>query len=232
MKTYSIIASLMFSLPHISHADSGGIYLDTTRVIFDSSELSKTVKLHNNTANSWLLRAWISNYDLEDGKKSKSFIITPPLYKIGTEESFQFKIESLNKNLPNDRESVFHINVMAIPPITKEEQNKNNAIQFAINTKIKLFYRPHGININSKVFNAYKTLKTSRSKDTISISNPSPYYVTMDDVIVNGKKVSSVNDFMIAPYSTLTIPEKNAKTLSYTTINDYGGKTLATDVKF
>ena len=54
----------------------------------------------------------------------------------------------------------------------------------------------------------------------------------MDDVKINGKDVKSINDFMVAPYSTLTIPEKNAKTLSYTAINDYGGKLPGINIVF
>ncbi|EPD8568137.1 TPA: molecular chaperone [Escherichia coli] len=229
MKKYYISAlTLLFS--YFAYADQGGIYLDATRVVFDSSMSSAKVKLNNKTESNWLLRAWVTQYGLKD--KSNEFIITPPLYKIGPNESFQFRIENLDKSLPDDRESVFHVNVMTIPPIAREDKNKNNVVQFSVNNRIKLFYRPSKINNARQVLDAYKRLTASPSKNSVIISNPTPYYITMDDVKINGKDVKSINDFMVAPYSTLTIPEKNAKTLSYTAINDYGGKLPGINIVF
>lgn len=227
MKKYFIII-LTFFFSCFAHAEQGGIYLDATRVIFDSNMSSAKIRLNNNTDKNWLLRAWITQYGLKD--KSNHFIITPPLYRIGPHESFQFRIESLDEMLPDDRESVFHVNIMSIPPIMKEDKLKNNVVQFSVNNRIKLFYRPNKINNEQKVLDAYKKLEITHSNNNVTISNPSPYYITMDDVKVNGKEVKSINDFMVAPYSALTIPEKNAKKLSYTIINDFGGKLPRIDI--
>ncbi|MDI6924036.1 molecular chaperone, partial [Escherichia coli] len=57
-------------------------------------------------------------------------------------------------------------------------------------------------------------------------------YITMDNVKINNKKVTSIEDFMVAPYSEFKIPTQNAKSFSYTTINDYGGKNPIIDIKF
>ncbi|MCV5824287.1 fimbria/pilus periplasmic chaperone, partial [Escherichia coli] len=91
-------------------------------------------------------------------------------------------------------------NVMAIPPITNDEKDRNNAVQFAINTRIKLIYRPHKINNKNKVSDAYKNLKITSSKETLTVSNPSPYYITMNDVKINGKSITSIKDFMVSPF--------------------------------
>ncbi|HAV2145425.1 TPA: molecular chaperone [Escherichia coli] len=229
MKKYNITILSFIFFSHISLAETGGIYLDTTRVIFDSNDLSTKVKFNNNTDKNWLLRAWVSDYNSKN--KNDNFIITPPLYKISANESFQFKIDKLKENFPNDRESIFHINVMAIPPITNDEKDSNNAVQFAINTRIKLIYRPHKINNKNQVSDAYKNLKITSSKETLTVSNHSPYYITMNDVKINGKNITSIKDFMVSPFSTLIIPEKNAKTISYSTINDYGGETPIQNIK-
>lgn len=105
---------LLLSSPVVAH-DLEGINLDLTRVIFDSQQNSASIKVNNfNENKSWLLRSWISNYS-DDGK-SKSFIITPILYRVLPNESIQLKIEKTDDLLPTDRESVFRINVLAIPP--------------------------------------------------------------------------------------------------------------------
>lgn len=224
---------LLLSSPVVAH-DLEGINLDLTRVIFDSQQNSASIKVNNfNKNKSWLLRSWISNYS-DDGK-SKSFIITPILYRVLPNESIQLKIEKTDDLLPTDRESVFRINVLAIPP--KEISNdktssKPSDLQFAINSRIKLIYRPHKLNETDKVNAAFKSLKILKKNEYISIENATPYYITMDNVKINNKKVTSIEDFMVAPYSEFKIPTQNAKSFSYTTINDYGGKNPIIDIKF
>ena len=63
MKKYNITILSFIFFSHISLAETGGIYLDTTRVIFDSNDLSTKVKFNNNTDKNWLLRAWVSDYN-------------------------------------------------------------------------------------------------------------------------------------------------------------------------
>ncbi|WP_411625195.1 molecular chaperone, partial [Escherichia coli] len=101
-----------------------------------------------------------------------------------------------------------------------------------INSRIKLIYRPHKLNETDKVNAAFKSLKILKKNEYISIENATPYYITMDNVKINNKKVTSIEDFMVAPYSEFKIPTQNAKSFSYTTINDYGGKNPIIDIKF
>lgn len=241
MKKYiPAIILLTFLLQHsvaaLAQDPIDGVNLSLTRIIFDSEDHSESVKVNNNTKNqTWLLRSWVSKYN--SNEQNKDFIITPPLYRISPDESIQLRIDDLNHNLPQDRESVFHINVLAIPPKPqligdKPSQPAASGVQFAINNRIKLLYRPHSLNDPEKVKQAFKSLKATATATDVNVQNPTPYYITMDDVKINGTKVTSVNDFMVAPFSTLAIPGKNARTFSYSTINDYGAKDPVIDVKF
>ncbi|WP_163540299.1 fimbrial biogenesis chaperone, partial [Klebsiella pneumoniae] len=53
----------------------------------------------------------------------------------------QLRIKKLPSSLPADRESVFFLNVLDIPPRPENLQNQNT-VQLAIKSRIKLFYRP------------------------------------------------------------------------------------------
>lgn len=210
-----------------------GINLDLTRVILDSQQKSTSIKVNNFNNKTWLLRSWISEYNSDE--KNKSFILTPPLYRVSPGESIQLRIDKISQSLPMDKESVFRINVLAIPAIQKDNSTTSQdstKLQLAINNRIKLFYRPHNLNKQNIVDAAFKSLKISKNQNNVQIKNPTPYYITMDDVKINGKKVTSIEDFMVAPYSTLNIPERNAISFSFTTINDYGGKSSVTVINF
>lgn len=89
-----------------------------------------------------------------------------------------------------------------------------------------MFYRPQAIdNVNSTY--AYKKLKIKRNGEGISIVNPTPYYITLYKITMNGAKYENSNiDFMISPYESLYIKTKNnLKTVTLSTINDFGGVT-------
>lgn len=55
----------------------------------------------------------------------------------------QVKIQGLPDihKLPADRESIFYFNVREIPP----KSNKANTLQIALQTRIKLFWRPKAL---------------------------------------------------------------------------------------
>ncbi|EJQ7969984.1 fimbria/pilus periplasmic chaperone, partial [Escherichia coli] len=136
MKKYILPFLILIPLSSFSQTN-GGISFDSTRVVYREGMNGASIKLNNFTNSRWLLRAWISEYN--SSEKYTGFVITPPLYKTDSGESIQFRIAPTKLKLKEDRESVFRINILAIPP---KNNSGNNSIQFAINSRIKLFYRP------------------------------------------------------------------------------------------
>ncbi|HHL8295411.1 TPA: molecular chaperone [Escherichia coli] len=220
--TKTLLATLLI----VSNAyakDEGGIGLDVTRVIFPSSAESVSLRANNTSRNSlWLLRAWTSHYDSDSTKTP--FFITPPLVRINQKESLQFRINKLidSSSLPSDRESVFSINVMAIPPQVSSSDGNKSHIQFAINNKIKLFYRPDNINNSKSIEKIPELIQVKNNQTSIEIRNPTPYFVTLDKIKVNNAEIKN-GDYMIAPFSSINIAWKDAHSFSFQTINDYGG---------
>ena len=85
-------------------------------------------------------------------------------------------------------------------------------------TRIKLFVRPSGLEL--PVEKAPSMLTFKRSGNQVQISNPSPYHITMVQVALDGRKVA---DTMVAPFSTESLSASGSpRTLTYSTINDYG----------
>ncbi|HAZ3652596.1 TPA: molecular chaperone [Escherichia coli] len=212
--------------------DDGGIGLDVTRVVFLSSDESVSLRAGNTSNNSvWLLRAWASDYTT-NGTKTP-FFITPPLVRINPKESMQFRINKLgdSSSLPSDRESVFSINVMAIPPQIDSQGGGKSHIQFAINNKIKLFYRPDSLNDSKSIEKIPESIQVKNNKTDIEIRNPTPYFVTLDKVKINNTELKN-GDYMIAPFSSLNIEWKGARDFTFQTINDYGGLTRAVHIYF
>ncbi|KAF0655380.1 hypothetical protein L245_07005, partial [Salmonella enterica subsp. enterica serovar Worthington str. BCH-4719] len=64
-----------------------------------------------------------------------------PVIRVAANSGQQLKIKKLANNLPGDRESLFYLNVLDIPPNSDENKDKN-IIKFALQNRIKLIYRP------------------------------------------------------------------------------------------
>lgn len=215
MKIKFFIFVLLFTF--FSSAWASGISLGATRVVYTTG--SKQVSLSVNNGNreaAFMLQTWVEN---EQGKNSNEFIITPPLFMIKPGQENVLRIMHAGKLMPADRESVYWINVKAIPPKPKDGQGKNT-LQLAVLNKIKLFYRPSDLQMTPE--KAFNSLQVKKRKASVSIENPSPYHITMVNIKIDGKSVDSV---MVKPFSSVDISTNGrgmVSSFSYQVINDYG----------
>ena len=115
---------------------------DRTRLIFNESDKSISVTLRNNDPKMpYLAQSWME--DEQGNRISSPLTVLPPVQRIDSMMNGQVKVQGMpdiNK-LPADRESVFYFNVREIPP----KSNKANTLQIALQTRIKLFWRPKAL---------------------------------------------------------------------------------------
>ncbi|QHF28041.1 fimbria/pilus periplasmic chaperone [Pseudomonas sp. R32] len=204
------------------------VSLDRTRVIFTGSEKSVSLSVSNqNTQLPYLAQAWIENEQAE--KISSPLVVVPPIQRLDAGANSQVKIQGLPElgQLPQDRESLFYFNLREIPP----RSDQPNTLQIALQTRVKLFYRPAAIAPRSGVNQTpwQEQLTLTRQNDRYLVNNPTPYYVTLIDATSN-LKAASANDFkplMIAPRGQLDLGV-SSKALGdkpvLTYVNDYGGR--------
>ncbi|MBN6453741.1 fimbrial biogenesis chaperone [Escherichia coli] len=222
-----------------------GISPGGTRLIFDGSNDAATMSVNNGSAGTWLMRFWVSPYgeqacnataksDVKNG--NVPFVITPPLYRLEPQGAVQLRVNRVSDTLPADRESVYYLSSLAIPP-KKGDKGYSKAVQsglqFAVNTRIKLFYRPAALKDDAVVKALPGKLMVSTDGKTLSIKNPTPYYITMLSMTVNGKSIASDMDTMVAPFGTLPVPLTIAHgKLTYSTVDNNGARTPVTEKSF
>ncbi|HHR6132354.1 TPA: fimbrial biogenesis chaperone [Providencia alcalifaciens] len=240
-----MVLSYMSSPLANANADSGGVQLGGTRVIFDGANSAGSMTVTNSSASAvWLMRFWVSPYGEESvdappasGDKAMPFAVTPPLYRLDPKTAVQLRVNLLNDTLPADRESVYYLNNLAIPP-KKGEKSYQKAIQsglqFAVNTRVKLFYRPAAISDIAAVKAAPSKLIASVQGNTMTVKNPTPYFITLSQVQVNGQSVdTSAQDTMVAPFGELQFPVSSTQgTLTYSAIDDRGMTTSVFTQRF
>ncbi|MBS6124945.1 MAG: fimbria/pilus periplasmic chaperone, partial [Veillonella sp.] len=125
-----------------AHA-AGGIALGATRIIYPADAKQTAVWIRNSHTNErFLVNSWIEN---SAGVKEKSFVVTPPLFVSEPKSENTLRIIYAGVPLPKDRESLFWMNVKAIPSVNKNSLEGKNVLQLAILSRIKLFVRPNNL---------------------------------------------------------------------------------------
>ncbi|EDV0378325.1 fimbria/pilus periplasmic chaperone [Salmonella enterica subsp. enterica] len=212
---------LFFSLFFISTANAG-VVIYGTRIIYPAEKNEVLVQLMNQGGRSSLVQSWIDDGDtsLPPEKIKVPFLLTPPVAKVAGDSGQQIKIKKMPNMLPNNKESLFYLNVLDIPPNNPNSTGKN-VLKFAMQNRIKLFYRPKGIApVNRDTF---QKLSMKRTASSYSIQNDTANWVTIIEVKVNGVKINN-ESIMLAPLSSADVALKSANANQYkmTIIDDHG----------
>lgn len=130
-------------------------------------------------------------------------------------------INATNHQLPGDRESLFWVNVKAIPAMEKDQKNENT-LQLAIISRIKMFYRPTHLAMAPE--EAPAMLRFRRSGSKLTLINPTPYFITVTNMKAGN---SNLPNTMVPPKGEVSVDIPHAVTgdISFQTINDYGALT-------
>ncbi|HFT1963469.1 TPA: molecular chaperone [Enterobacter ludwigii] len=214
-----ILISISLSLLLISSIVSAGVEIGGTRLIYQEENNQATISLNNPEDKPFLIQSWVSQDEFSDDRDNV-FITTPPLFKLTPHTQNSIRVILSDKKIPNDRESVYWLNIKAIP---SSSPGVTNELLIAIKSKIKLFYRPSGLKGDPSL--AYQQLVFSNDGGVLKINNPSPYCVTLSELRINGVPVDKPP--MVLPFTTIPLPQaKSSKgNISWTAINDFGGIT-------
>lgn len=215
------VASLFFLLfTSLGAQASGGIGLGATRVIYpaDAKQVSLAI-LNTDGKERYLVNSWVDN---NLGVKDKGFIVTPPLFVSEPKSENTLRIIYAGPALPADRESIFWMNVKAIPSVDKDSTEGKNVLQLAILSRIKLFVRPNNLPMLPE--EALKQLRFSRDAGHLSLHNPSPYYITTVNLKVGNETLPNT---MVAPKSVSQVALSSGiqGNITFQTVNDYGAIT-------
>lgn len=228
MRNKLLISLLALMVTSGSALASEGIVLGATRVVYNADSKEASLTVNNQSAKQYfLIQSWV---DDEKGNKSVPFAITPPLFRLNATKENMLRIIRTGGNLPSDRESVYWVNVKAIPPAPDAGQGQN-VLQLAIKTRIKLFYRPEGL--PGAAIDSPAALQWSVQGNELVAKNPTAYSVTLDSVKIDGKEIKNVNLVMPKSEAHYTLPAGtgHGNSVSYTAINDYGGITPVMNAK-
>ncbi|KGM27812.1 hypothetical protein KS18_13115 [Photorhabdus luminescens] len=212
----------------ITSTQAERVGIDATRIIYRADSYAATALLRNSSKEAiYLMQVTVSS--IPDGSKTAPFLVTPPLFRMEPGSQNQVRIIKTGQALPADRESLFWFTTQAIPLSTKSNnlssKQISRGVQVLANT-IKLMYRPSGLPVAPE--KGFGALRFKTTAEGITITNPSPYYITFTSLKVGGQELMTKQqkENMVSPFSTLFLPLKGVHypaKVSWTVINDLGG---------
>lgn len=210
-----------------------GVVLSSTRVIYPEASKEVTLKVTNEETRPALAQIWLDDGD-KDAKPQQvkvPFFITPAFSRIDGSKSQSFRIfktEDIAK-LPKDRESIFYLNVLDIPPKSPDidTSTSGGGIQFSIRSRIKLFYRP--TNLKGVANQAPSEANIIGDGNGVIIKNNTPFHLNLQNLILKqSPNIRAVDKSILVPPFESKKVKFNQKLnkgniFQYESINDLGG---------
>ncbi len=225
------LLALCLGVPHAQ----ANVLIGGTRVVFPAKDGEVTVRLTNDNDHPVLVESWIDRGNVHSTPESVDvpFLITPPLFRMEAKKEQSLRIVFTHEQIPADRESLFWLNVLEVPPKPTGPQTEGqNILQLALRSRLKLFYRPAalpGDPLEAPEKLTWRVVADGKGY-ALEAHNPTPYHVTISELsVATGSRDVTADIGMLAPFSALRLPLHDAtrppapgSTVTYTTINDFG----------
>lgn len=216
------LAIVILSIASYAHS---AVNLEKTRIVFNNPNKPESLKLVNSSDKPSLVQVWTDQGDLfkSPDKIRTPIIVTPPIFKINPQEikSLQIIMTSL-KELPKDRESIYWLNILQIPPKeTSTNLTDEQKLIFTLRMRIKIFVRPSSINEPDEKEGNKLAFKVNNGQ--VMIHNPTPWHMTLVNI---RSQQTHLEDTMVKPFSTESVKIPAGETFSgnfeYELVNDFG----------
>lgn len=210
------------------------VVIGGTRIIYPAQEREVTLRLTNDGGQPALVQAWIDDGDMNStpDEVNVPFMIMPPLARINPGKGQTLRIAyAPSSGVPSDRESVFWMNVLDVPPLPSAQVA--NHMQLAFRSRIKLFFRPAGLpgSVGEAAAQLRWRVVQASNGPTLQVHNDSAFHVSLTTVeltLQNGRALS-VPSRMLAPRSVTELGDgklSNAAGVKggvvFEWVNDYG----------
>lgn len=231
-KVFSAVVAGVMAWAACAGSAQAALVLMGTRVVYPSDAKDVSIRARNEGSEPMLAQVWVDDgrAGIAPANMAVPFTVSPVLTRIDPNSSALIRLTYTNGQLPDDRESLFYLNVLEAPP---RGDSTSSAI-FTFRTRIKLFFRPAALRDGVEDAPAKLEWKLVRSGAgaALEVKNPTPFHVSMSSIeSVIGAKRTSIGNGMVEPYGVqrFKLPQGTANSsakirIDYEAINDFGGR--------
>lgn len=201
---------------------------EKTRVVFSSGSIAESLSLVNSEKEPVVVQVWTDNGDptVNPDKVHTPIVINPPVFKMTPGEIRNIRLLLVSAgSLPQDRESVYWLNIYQIPPNTETQHKGEKRVVLPLKIRMKVFVRPEKVG-ELKESDAQKlqfSVQQSAAGKTLVMKNPTPWHLTISS-LKSGQ--TAFPNLMLEPFSSqsVDVPEDKVMTheIDFDVINDNG----------
>lgn len=148
--------------------------LDSVRYVFTGDKPSLAITITNPDERVFGGQVWVDNIVEQDTRPS--FVVTPSFFKVKGRGSQSLRVIKAADHMPQDKESVYWLNLQDIPPALKE-----SGLAIALRTRVKMFYRPEAL-VKGRP-DAEANIKIERRPGAQVLVNPTPYIFAINGLL-------------------------------------------------
>lgn len=217
-----------------------GVATESTRIIFPQSMTEVSLQLANLNDYPIVMQTWVDNGDLDSSPSTTQapIIPLPAIFRMAPKEQRSLRLIYSGEKLPDDRESLFWLNLYEIPPKPATPQPPDTTrLTVTLRMQLKVFYRPSKLSVSPEQLagSLRFSLASSTAGPVLKIRNPTPYFATLGGLSLTaaGKEEALAGD-MIDPFSEKEMPLEQIKEsvttkgdkVRFVVINDEGNPVL------
>lgn len=236
----AVLAAATIFLP--AQPASAGVVVTGTRVVYPAAKREVTIDIRNPSETPSLVQAWLDTGDLHSkpGDSKVPFVMTPPLFRLDPTKSQSLRLVYTHDPLPQDRESLFWLNVLDIPPLITPNPDLPNQLEMAFKHRMKVFFRPSGLSGSAADAPAQLRWKLQYKGGKlvgIQANNPTAYHVSLTQVsaTVAGQSPIIGKADMVDPFTSRSFDlsgdvsaSSGTVAVEYWFVNDFGGSVTGT----
>jgi chaperone protein EcpD len=220
---------------------AAGVIVNGTRVVYPAAKREVTISLQNSGQSPSLVQAWLDAGDIHSkpGESKVPFVLTPPLFRLDPNKMQSLRLVYTQDPLPQDRESLFWLNVLDIPPRAATNPDLPNQLDLAFKHRMKVFFRPSrlaGSAADAPAKITWKLLSKDGKLTGIQANNPTAYHVSLTQITATlAAHPLAIKADMVDPFASrsfdlpdVTNAPNGALTIEYWFVNDYGGNVNGT----
>lgn len=187
-----------------------GVTAESTRVVFSAGATEQSLQLVNLNQYPVVVQAWV-----DDGKlaavpeeSTAPIIALPPIFRMNQGDQTSLRLIYSGEPLPQDRESLFWLNLYEIPPKATDLPPEAATLTVSMRTQMKVFVRPEKLPFSADKLSERLifSLKMHSGTPHLTIANPTPYFATIGALqVVTGGVSQEQAVEMLSPFSRVTL---------------------------
>ncbi|MDD8344947.1 molecular chaperone [Escherichia coli] len=206
----------------VSFYSVAGVMTEHSRFIFNGDKDFESSVLVNTNEYPVVVQLWIDQGDYTQApeKSDAPFFITPVTSKMEPLKINEIKIiySGESVNLPQDRESLYWVNIFEVPPFDNKTSAENK-VALTMLTQVKLIYRPVKLKTDASKLRKVLTKisfkpRAIQNKISLILNNPTPYMANMASLTLVSRSGENLSTVEAIQGDNLTIYPMSSKEIA------------------